>query len=75
MIHGLLPLCDLFDHPGERCAQALPEHRPTGFADGRQPMERPFLRTAVPQLAHEQIVLGSTHLTPDSIRLFPTNIR
>jgi hypothetical protein len=49
-------LCNLLDRPGDRCAQALPEHRSTGFADGRQPLECPFPRTALLQLAHEQTV-------------------
>ena len=56
MFIGLLPSGDLFDRPGERRPQGLFEHRPTGFADGHQPMERPFLRTALLQLAHEQTV-------------------
>src|SRR5918994_3942579 len=47
---------DLVDRPGERRTQGLPAHRPTGFADGHQPMERPLLRTALLQLAHEQTV-------------------
>ena len=56
MFIGLLPFGDLFDRPGERRPQGLFEHRPTGFADGHQPMERPFFRTALLQLAHEQTV-------------------
>src|SRR3954469_13649177 len=47
---------DLVDRPRERRTQGFPCHRPTGFADSHQPMERPLLRTALLQLAHEQAV-------------------
>src|SRR5258707_7797440 len=47
---------DLVDRPRERRPQGLPQHRPTGFADGHQPMERPLTRTALLQLAHEKSV-------------------
>src|SRR5512142_2775410 len=56
MFIGLFPPDDLLDRPRERRAQGLLDHRPTGFADGHQPMERPLLRTALLQLAHEQTV-------------------
>src|SRR5215208_6075384 len=56
MFIGPLPSRDLLDRPRERRAQVLPDHRPTGLADGHQPMQRPFLRTALLQLAHEQTV-------------------
>src|ERR671921_1946962 len=56
MIIGPFKSGDLLDRPGERRTQRLPTHRPTGFADGHQPMERPLLRTTLPQLAHEQTV-------------------
>src|SRR4051812_25265754 len=56
MTIGLVPLGDLLDRPGLGRPQGLPGHRPTGLADGHQPMERPLLRTALPQLAHEQAV-------------------
>src|SRR5260221_13265411 len=56
MIIGPFESGDLLDRPGERRTQGLPAHRPTGFADGHQPMECPLLRTALLQLAHEQTV-------------------
>ena len=56
MLIGTLPSGHLLDRPGECRTQGLPAHRPTGFADGHQPMESPFLRTALPQLTHEQTV-------------------
>src|SRR5450759_3039772 len=56
MIKRPLPLGYLLDHPGQRRAEVLPEHRSTGFADGRQPMERPLTRTARPPRAHQKAV-------------------
>src|SRR3954447_12956614 len=56
MTIGPFKSSDLLDRPGERRAQGLSAHRPTGFADGHQPTESPFLRTALLQLAHEQTV-------------------
>src|SRR5262249_60767459 len=56
MLIRLLPPGDLLDGPREGRPQVLLEHRSTGFADGHQPMECPFLRTALLQLAHEQAV-------------------
>src|SRR6476619_981774 len=56
MLIRLLETCDLIDGPGECRPQGFLGHRSTGFADGHQPMERPLLRTALPQLAHEQTV-------------------
>jgi len=56
MVIGLLKAGDLLDRPGECRTQGLLHHRPTGFADGHQPMEGPLLRTALPQLAHEQAI-------------------
>src|SRR5512142_2521010 len=56
MLPGQFPPDDLLDRPRERRAQGLLDHRPTGFADGHQPMERPLLRTALLQLAQEQTV-------------------
>jgi len=40
--------------PSDRLAQRLTQHRPTGFADGRQRRGRPLTRAALPQLSHEQ---------------------
>jgi len=51
-----LPLLNLLDDPGDRFAQGLAEDRPTGLADGRQACLSPFLRTVVPQLAHQGAV-------------------
>src|SRR5437763_6201155 len=51
-----LPLCDLLNHPGDRFAQGLAEHGPTGLADGRQAYMSPFLRTVVPHLGHQSAV-------------------
>src|SRR3982751_3166717 len=56
MLIGPLPSCDLLDRPGDRRPQGLLAHRPTGLADGHQPVECPLLRTVLPQLAHEQAV-------------------
>src|SRR5258708_37558978 len=56
MLIGLLVSSNLVDRPRDRRSQGLPRHRPTGFADGHQPMERPLTRTALLQLAHEQTV-------------------
>src|SRR4051812_5784045 len=53
MVIGTPPSGHLLDRPRERRPQGLLLHRPTGLADGRQPLERPFLRTALLQLAHE----------------------
>ena len=39
MFIGLLPSGDLFDRPGECRPQGLFDHRPTGLADGHQPMD------------------------------------
>src|ERR671928_1478952 len=51
-----LPLLHLLDHPSDRFAQSLAEDRATGLADGRQACLSPFLRTVVPQLAHQSAV-------------------
>src|SRR5215212_4161192 len=51
-----LPLLNLLDHPGDRFTQGLAKHRTTGLADGRQAHVSPFLRTVVPQLAHQGAV-------------------
>src|SRR5512147_1057517 len=56
MTRGLVLLGDLLDRPGERRSKGFLHHRSTGFADGHQPVECPFLRTTLPQLAHEQAV-------------------
>jgi len=56
MTDRLVLPCDLLDRPGQGRPQRFSDHRPTGLADGHQPMERPFLRTALLQLAHEQTV-------------------
>src|SRR6266567_2796841 len=45
-----------FDRPRQRRAQRLGQHRATGLADGRQPLRCPFIRTALPQLTHQQAV-------------------
>ena len=44
------------DHPVDRPAQCLAQHRPTGLADGRQPFERPRTRTVTAQLSHQNAV-------------------
>src|SRR5271157_2012213 len=79
-----LLLCYLLDRPGQCCAQVFPEHCPTGFADGRQSMERPLTRTALPQLAHQETIrqhdqvhvpglaLGITQLTVAEAELLLT---
>ena len=51
-----LPLLHLFDHPHDRFAQGLTKHRAAGLADGRQASLSPFLRTVLPQLAHQGAV-------------------
>src|SRR6266496_5483594 len=51
-----LPLLGLLNHPGDRFAQGLAEHGPTGLADGRQAYVSPLLRTVVPQLGHQGAV-------------------
>src|SRR5437879_3964273 len=56
MIRTLRKLGDLLDGPAQGCSQGFTQHRATGFADGRQPLESPFLRTVLPQLPHEQAV-------------------
>src|SRR5262245_16604270 len=56
MSHRSLPLHHLLDRPGQSRAQALAEHRATGFADCRQPLERPLTRTTLPQLTHQETV-------------------
>src|SRR6516165_3438373 len=77
-------LRDLLNCPGQGCAQVLPEHCSTGFADCRQPMERPLTRTALPQLAHQETIrqhdqvhvpglaLGITQLTVAEAELLLT---
>ena len=44
------------DGPRQRLAQRFPENRSTGFADGRQLLERPFIRMALPQRTHQEAV-------------------
>jgi hypothetical protein len=51
---GLPEARDLIDCPWQRRPQGSPVHRSTGFADGRQRMERPFLKTAPPRFAHDE---------------------
>ncbi len=51
-----LPLLGLLNYPGDRFAQGLAEHGPTGLADGRQAYVSPLLRTVVPQLGHQGAV-------------------
>jgi hypothetical protein len=46
----------LFNHPCNRLAQGLAEHCATGLADGRQACVSLFLRTVMPQLAHQGAV-------------------
>src|SRR6516225_9347611 len=79
-----LLLCHLLDRPSQSRAQVLTEHCSTGFADCRQPMERPLTRTALPQLArqetirqHDQVhvpglALGITQLTVTEAELLLT---
>src|SRR5438552_9085089 len=45
-----------FHGPGQRLAEGLSEDRSTGFADGRQLLERPLIRMALPQLSHQKAV-------------------
>lgn len=47
---------DLLNGPGQCGPQGLSQHGSTGFADGRQPTERPILRMALLELAREQTV-------------------
>src|SRR5437763_15529306 len=42
--------------PIQCSAERLAQDRPTGFADGRQLPERPFIRMALPQLSHQEAV-------------------
>jgi len=46
----------LFESPVEGGSHRLPQHGPTGFADGRQLGKRPFLCTVLLELGHEQSV-------------------
>src|SRR5438045_3721766 len=50
------PLRGPFHGPVDRGAECLGQDRPTGFADGRQLAVRPFIRMALPQLAHQEAV-------------------
>ncbi len=56
MVRTLRKLSDLPDGPAQGCPQGFAQHRATGLADGRQPLESPLLRTVLPQLPHEQAV-------------------
>src|SRR6516162_1407662 len=56
MLTRSLPPGGLLDRPGQRGAQGLVGHRATGLADGHQPLQCPFLRTALPQLDHQETV-------------------
>ena len=47
---------DLLDGPSQGRSQGFSQHGSTGFADGRQLLERPILRTALPELPHQQTV-------------------
>jgi len=49
---------DLCDGPFKYGAQVFAEHGAAGFADGRQSVERPVLRAALPRLAHQEGVHG-----------------
>src|SRR6266852_9199787 len=49
-------LGDLLRSPDERLPQGLAQQRTARLADGHQPLQNPFLRTALPQLTHEQTV-------------------
>src|SRR5215210_3228562 len=51
-----LPLLGLLQDPRDGFAQRLAKHGTTGLADGRQAHVSPFLRTVVPQLAHQGAV-------------------
>src|SRR4029453_3258881 len=48
-----LPKLDLLNYPGDRFAQGFAEHSAAGLADSRQACLSPFLRTVMPQLAHQ----------------------
>ena len=50
---GPVRVAAAFHGPGQCLAESLPEDRTTGFADGRQLLERPLIRTALPQLPHQ----------------------
>lgn len=54
MVFFMLP--DLLNDPGNGGAERFIEHGAAGFADGFQTTESPFVRTILPQLAHEQAV-------------------
>jgi hypothetical protein len=56
MLLALRILGDLIDGPHKGCAKSLVHHSAAGFADGRQSMECPILRTALSKLAHQQTV-------------------
>ena len=45
-----------FNRPGDRLAEGLAQHGPTGTASGRQRRLRPPTHTALPQLCREQRV-------------------
>ena len=53
----ILSFSGIFGHvlngPFKRRPEGFVEHCATGFADGRQSSERPFLRTALLELTHE----------------------
>ena len=42
--------------PSQSSAERFPEHRSAGFADGRQLLECPVIRMALPQLFHQETV-------------------
>jgi len=56
MVAALRKLGDLFDCPIEGRSHGFSRHSSAGFANGRQLRERPFFRTVLLELGHEQSV-------------------
>jgi len=64
-----LPLLDLLHDPGDRLTERFSQHGATGLADGRQACVSPFLRTVVPQLAHQGAVRQEHEIHVPSLAL------
>src|SRR5215471_4795698 len=65
-------LADVLHGPSQGSAQRLPENRPTGLADGRQPLEGPLIRMALPQLFHQKTVRQQDEVqVPGLARIIP----
>src|SRR5436305_9754428 len=67
---------DVVHGPRQGRAQGFPEDRPTGLADGRQPLKGPVIRMALPQLSHPQAVRqqGEVHVPRLALRVPPLTI-